>query len=231
MTKKSKQNGSSLNKRWFAMADGWGVSFQVGSGEPTKGKRSLPVSVEQKFLALPVTISGATEGTLYSYNPLANIVKGVASNQRIGDGIKLKGMSFRFLLNSAVSVPSVWRVLIVAATPQFTGTNFGSGLGFTQLFFNASASVPLVDSHVDSRLAKVLCDTTYDLKPRVTGQPDTHFSCLDCEVNSQFNFQTGGVFGEASNLYIVVVSSTPGGVNGTTATGSLNGEVLVSWAD
>jgi len=224
---KSNQN-STLSKRWFANATGWGVSFQVGSGEPTKTKRSLPVSVEEKFLATPVSITSVLHNTLYTFNPLSVIAPGTGANQRIGSGIKLKGMSFRFDITSAVTIPSVWRVLVVASTFQFTGTNFGSGLGTTNLFFN---SFNTVEDHVDSRVAKVICDTTYELKPRVSGQPDLKFGFVDCEVNLPFAFQTGSVYGESANLYVVVTGYSANGTTGTTSCGTIEGEVLVAWAD
>jgi hypothetical protein len=226
---KSKQNSSTLSKRWFANATGWGVSFQVGSGEASKVKRSLPVSVEQKFLASPVSIVTALHNTLYTFNPLSVIAPGTGANQRIGSGIKLKGMSFRFEIFSAVTVPSFWRVLVVASTFQYNGTNFGSGLGTSNLFF--SGSVATTEAHVDSRLAKVICDQSFELVPRVSGQPDIKFGFVDCMVDLPFAFQTGSVYGEAANLYVVVTPLIANGTTGTTSCGSIEGEVLVSWAD
>lgn len=231
MGKKNSRSSQSsqLNRRWFASMDGWGVAFQVGSGEPQKGKRSLPVSIMQKFVATNVYVS-ATHSTLYSYNPLSIIAVGTAANQRIGSGIKLKGVSFRFEINSAVTAVSTWRVLLVASTYQFSATNFGSGLGTTNLFF-AGGSSNGVHPHVDARVAKVICDTTYELKPRITGQKDSVFRSVDCEVDMPFAFQTGSVYGETANLYLVVTASTPGGATGVTACGDIFGEVVVSWAD
>lgn len=228
MGNKNKKSTAALNRRWFANADGWGVSFQVGSGEPQKGKRSLPVSVGQKFFAQPVSVNGATHNTIYTFNPLSQLSQGVGSGQRIGDGIKLKGLSFRFLIDSVVTVPTVWRVMLVASTRQFAGANFGSGLGSTDVFFGNTYTVA---DHGDARRAKILCDTTYELKPRVSGQPDTRFEFVDCEVNAQYNYLTGQVYGEASNLYFVVTTYTPGGSSGTTVCGNINGEVVTSWAD
>jgi hypothetical protein len=228
MGKKTAKQNASLNKRWFANMDGWGVSFQVGSGEPQKGRRSLPASIEQKFSAANVYVIGATQGTLYTYNPLANLLAGTGSGQRVGDGIKLKGISLKMDVVSAASTPSNWRFLVVASTAKYSGTNFGSGIGTTDLFFGALTGV---SNHVDSRRAKVLCDTIVEAKPRVTGQSDICSLSIDCELNVPFAYQTGSVYGESANIYVVVYATTPNGTTGTTVCGTAGGELLVSWAD
>jgi len=231
MGRQSKNKGNKgsggISRRWFANLDGWGVAFQVGSGEPPKHKRSLPVPNTQKFLSTAVNCN-MTHNTLYTFNPLGVITQGVQGYQRVGSGINLKGISFRFFADSG-TVSALLRVMIVASEAQFSMTNFGSGLGTSNLFFAGLAS-PII-SHVDSRLAKVICDTTYELKPPVAGQPDEIARTLDCQLETSFAYQSGSVYGEAANIYIVVCAVAVSGVTGTTAVVNIYGEVLTSWSD
>lgn len=228
MTKKGKQTGAK-NKRWFAAMKGWGVDFQVGSGEPQKGKRSLAVSSTQRFNSSAV-FATATANTIYTFNPIAAIALGTGSNQREGAAINLRAVSFRYTIESAQTVNTgvVWRVMIVASPAQFSGANFGSGLGIPDLYFAPFSTT--VAGHIDGRLAKVLCDTTHELKPRVTGTADAVFGSVDCEINTPFEFRTGSVYGESLNLYVVLTTYTPYGVTGSTATGYIIGDVAVSWS-
>lgn len=230
---KGKKTGA-LNRRWFADMSGWGLSLQVGSGDPVKGKRSLPVNPDSKFLATYVSVGNATHDTLYSYNPLSVIVNGTGPSQRIGSAIKLKGISFRFTVDGVVSSttanPTIWRVMLVASTVQGNVANFGTVLGSSNLFFSTAVTLP-VNSHVDSRVAKLICDQTFETKPRIAATPDNLAGFVDCEINMPFEFQSGSVFGVSSNLYLVVTPHVAAGVSGTTVAGNITGEVLVCWTD
>lgn len=219
--------GAGLSKRWFANMTGWGVSFQVGSGEPQKSRRSLPVSSDQRFLATSLT-QAMTHNTIYTFNPLSVITQGTAGYQREGNGIQLKGISFRFTLESWPDKSSVVRLMVVASTKQFSSAGLGAGLGSGDLFF--SGTVNSVVGHVDSRLAKVVCDVTYELKPRTATQLDVLSDCFDCEINVPFAYQSASSYGESANLYLIATACTPNGVTGTTNCVTLIGETLVSWA-
>jgi hypothetical protein len=230
MGKNKAKSTTALNRRWFADMSGWGVSLQLGSGEPSKGRRSLPASIEAKFNTTAVTVSNGLCNTLYTFNPLSVITQGTGSNNREGAGIHLKAVSFRYNLESPGSSSVTWRMMLVAATPQFNMANFGSGIGSNQLFLSASYNNVLVP-HVDSRLAKVLCDTTVMVQPSVTGVQVDSTGFFDCEINMPFEFQSSGVYGTASNLYIIVMPYIPGGTTGSTPCGSLTGEVMTCWTD
>lgn len=221
-----------LNRRWFADMSGWGVSFQVGSGEPAKGKRSLAVAPDSKFLATTLSIGSALHNTIYSFNPLSVITAGTGSSQRIGAGIRLKGLSFKFnvVQNTAFANFSVWRILLVASTYQGGLPNFGSVLNTGQLFY-ATTGLDFTVAHVDSRIAKVVCDELITVTPIISGSAAMTNGFIDCQVDIPYEYQTTSSYGVNSNLYLVVIPSAANGVNGSTVVGTLSGESLVCWAD
>lgn len=228
---KGKSN-TGLNRRWFADMSGWGVSFQVGSGEPTKGKRSLAVAPDSKFLATSLSVSGALHNTIYSFNPLSVITAGTGSSQRIGAGIRLKGLSFKFNVVSTTAAPnhSVWRILLVASTYQGGLPNFGTVLNSGLLFY-ATTGLDFTAAHVDSRIAKVVCDELITVRPTISATCAMEHGFIDCSVDIPYEYQTTSSYGVNSNLYLVVIPHVATGTNGSTVVGSLSGESLVCWAD
>jgi hypothetical protein len=224
----AKGTKSGLNRRWFANMSGWGVSLQLGSGEPTKGKRSLAVSPESKFFASNLSITGALHNTLYSYNPLSVITQGTGANQRIGAGIKLKGISFKFCVETGGGPTTAWRVLLVASTYQGGLPNFGSVLNSGHLFY-ATTGLSFVNAHVDSRIAKVVCDEVIRLEPN--GGSAVNCGFIDCVLDFPFEYQTTSSYGVNSNLYLVVVPHLPLGTNGVSNCGNIQGEVITCWTD
>lgn len=222
-----------LNRRWFADMSGWGVSFQVGSGEPTKGKRSLAVAPDSKFLATNLSISSALHNTIYSFNPLSVIVPGTGSSQRIGAGIRLKGFSFKFNvtnLNAGFNNQAMWRILLVASTYQGGLPNFGSVLNSGHLFYSTTG-LDFTAAHVDSRIAKVVCDELITVTPTISAATAARSGFIDCSLDIPYEFQTTSSYGVNSNLYVVVIPHIAGGVNGSTVVGNVSGESLICWAD
>jgi hypothetical protein len=228
---KGKSN-TGLNRRWFADMSGWGVSFQVGSGEPTKGKRSLPVAPDSKFLATSLSIGSALHQTVYSFNPLSVITPGTGSSQRIGAGIRLKGLSFKFniMSNNTFTNQGVWRILLVASTYQGGLPNFGAVLNTGHLFY-ATTGLDFTAAHVDSRIAKVVCDELVHVVPTISGSFAFMNGFIDCSVDIPYEYQTTSSYGVNSNLYLVVIPSLAYGTTGSTVCGSITGESLICWAD
>lgn len=226
------KSSTGLNRRWFADMSGWGVSFQVGSGEPTKGKRSLAVAPDSKFLATNLSVSNALHDTVYSYNPLSVITSGTGSTQRVGAGIRLKGFSFKFNISSnpAISDQAVWRILLVASTVQGGLPNFGSVLNTGNLFYSTTGP-NFTYTHVDSRIAKVVCDELINVRPKIAGSRALCNGFIDCSVDIPYEFQTTSSYGVNSNFYLVVIASVANGTTGTTVCGNISGESLICWTD
>ncbi len=234
MVNKQRKLPASKAKRWFVQA-GFGpfsLSFGNGAGASSngKGKRSIPTHGEEKFISSLVSLTNGLHQTVYSFNPLAQIVQGTSGGQREGDVIHLDRIVVNAAISNAGSAATFgidMRVLILVTTSQFNPSSsaYGSGIGATDLFFNPSN--PYV-SLVDPRRAWILCDEYHHITPKFSTEVEDKQCTLECQINKPFEYSgKSSTYGVSSNIYVVLVPYAFNATAGVTIVGSVDSSVLV----
>lgn len=230
MTKKTtiRNTNKSKSKRWHFNAAYGPFSLSFGSADQApssnKGKRSIPTDGEEKYFSSSLSTAALTHGTVYTFNPLAQIVAGTGVTQRIGNAIHLDKIQVSLNISTTGMVTKTgcnWRFLIVVSTKQYnpSSSSFGSGLGTTDLFLNTSNACT---SPVDPRVAWVLCDKMIEIEPKISGADTVRFTLQSCQIDKDFEYNTAAsTYGVSSNIYIVLVPNIAGGVSGTTVVGAV----------
>lgn len=223
-------------KRWYFQA-GANLPFlgktTVGFGT-TKGKRSLKNIVknvvrnqmeESKHITFYANQT-QTHNTIYTLNPLGTITNSTSSSGMIGDSIFLSGLKIKLYLeqdNTFVQNSHV-RFMIVEHDADYLsgGTNWGSGLGSSELFQPNTATTITLNGLHNAKLVNVLFDKTYGFtKDQATGAK-SKIADIFLKLNKKFTFKTGTGYGKFRNLYFVTIGHVPGGTTGTSVTNYIN---------
>lgn len=220
---------ASKQKRWFVNASGWGLDFTAASDVKSvgtaKGKRSLQAPGDSQLSAGVANLGGAglLNDTLYTLNPIAQIAQGTTEASRLGSRIFLRDLILRGVVsNDAATNLSnyrVFRIMLVVSTKQTNPSGFGTGLGYSDLFY--AGTTPCAYALPNPRVVKVLCDEIISVTPTVALAATSVPYYVTCSVNQYFEYQTGTSFGTASNIYWVITPYEVGLASGVANMGAV----------
>jgi len=224
------------SKRWFAAASGWGLDFSLGSGDPkgslSKVKRMLPLPSDAKITTVGYAPVTQKHNTIYTHNLMYPITQGTAVYNRIGDSLMIRAISVRVQVDNqtadSVTQGFQYRILVVATAAQDSSLGFSTGsIGSTNLFYTNVGG--LIVAQIDPHLCKVICDQIYTYYSRPA--PGVDFFQMDCVLGMPFEFQPGTNYGQAANLYALVIPYVTGGTVGTTIVAKMASQVSVTFSD
>lgn len=221
-------------KRWSVAVGGsfMGASANAKFNSRGVGKRSLDseikriihkedVAQHKVINEVPLTLA---HQTIYSLNPLGNIVRGVNNNNRIGDEIFLEAIKLKgIILTNGTSANTVHlRLMLIKTKQQYLGASdtWGSGVGSTDLFLATSSNLTI--GELDPKLCTKVYDHTHTLSPLISTQTLSKEFDLLVPIKQRFIFQTGTNFGKFVNYYWVATAFQFGATSGTTTVALLN---------
>lgn len=242
--KTTKKGG--LKKRWYFSAGAklpivGQTNISFGSGSLNKrsftGKvkaTELRLAETKRKLVQQASISAGTQNTLYTFNPLGNIAQGSGVFNRVGDKIYVKGIDLRLHFYGKNQNDTRFRFLIIKHDDEYLGgsDSWGSGFGSTDIFYNYQDAL-LAQS--DPRKVQILHDEIITL-PRQSAydgnlQMTSVLKDMYVNVSQQQQYVTGTNFTKSKNLYFVCIPHREEGISGTTAVGSLEMSMTLTFKD
>jgi len=166
-----------------------------------------------------------THNTIYTLVPTALPVQGDGNSNRDGDAIdivalKLKGFAQTHSNASAYS----YRILVGWTGEELSslGSNFGSGLGTSEIFLPNTTDNWVLNGVVNPKAFTCVYDQTLDIGSQITGVVDLTSFQINLPFQTRFLYQSAGsVQGKSRNLCVVIIAATAGGTAGTTNAGSI----------
>lgn len=186
--------------------------------------KMLKSSVAYHRTSDTASATATLHGNLYTFGPTQNITQGTSISGRQGDSIYLEALKINGVYTTdTVAHAYSCRILVGFSGEEFTATSFTtSGFGVTQLFQPSTTNSLVINGIVNPKAFTTLYDETIDINSQISATADwQRFSCT-VPLKCQFPYQSdASTFGKFKNLYVVAITSTLGGTNAVTVTGSV----------
>lgn len=186
--------------------------------------KMLKASVAYHETSDSASATATLHGNLYTFGPTQNITQGTSISGRQGDSIYLEALKINGVYTTdTVAHAYSCRILVGYSGEEFTATSFTtSGFGVTQLFQPSTTNSLVINGIVNPKAFTCLYDETIDINSQISATADWQRFSATIPLKTQFPYQSdGSTFGKFKNLYVVCITSTLGGTNAVTVTGSI----------
>lgn len=248
-------------KRWYFNAGAnlpfvgrTNVSFGTGSKQKRSmyniAKKVVRSTVEPKRFIYNINgVTDTTQNTIYTHNISQLIAKGTDDHQRIGERIHLKNL---FVSMTAIAVnqglepqvydkyPKQYRLLVLKARQEHTGTDWISGFGSTELFEHEDSVSPNPNHFMKGPIQKenvtVLASktVTFHKSSDDSGMYRTfnqQVFNVPLNMSFQYNDVSTSILGKWYNLYLVLIPHIPGGSTAASMESEFNLAYHLNWSD
>ena len=195
-------------------------------------RRELNKNEETKIWATSdLKSTGLLQNTLYTISPMV-VAVGTGVNQRIGTQIFVRHLKVRLAISNTNTQSSIqFRILTLWSDKQYAldWTAYGAALGSTDIFYPSNNYTgALINNKLDTR---IICDKIYTVKTDISGQLIKKNYSYDCPIMKKVTYLGANNLVKDSQLYIVIIPTTPLGVNGVTAVGDISAQALLTYKD
>ena len=168
---------------------------------------------ETKFAVSSTTYGTIKHDTYYTTALLGDINQGVQQNQRLGDTVHLRGLSFRWVgySNETTSKPCTVRFMVIRVKKDTSPSE-------SQMFLGASPATWMVNRHVNTDYCTVLVDKIFTLRNyAVNTHPEVYVKKFWVPIKSKHVFESDNSdLGKYYNYYTVTIPFVQGGTQAST---------------
>jgi hypothetical protein len=187
-------------------------------------RNKLMNTIPAKHYTVAASQAVMTHNTIYTMVPTQGVTQGDGNANRDGDSIdicalKLKGFAQTHSNASAYS----YRILVGWSGEELSSlTNFGSGLGASEIFLPSTTDNWVLNGVVNPKAFTCVYDQTIDIGSQITGVVDLTSFSINVPFNTRFLYQSAAsIQGKSRNLCVVIIAATAGGTTGSTNAGAI----------